>query len=317
MNMKLLAGGGLALGSVAALAGAATLFNKVIPRKDGIRVDMDEMADAAKWEEYHKIITPSKEAFLAREHETVELTAKDGIRLVGNYFPCDNPTNKVVLVSHGYSSTGIGEFAALSHFYLERGFDCLVLDLRAHGESEGDYVGFGILDRYDCMAWIRYLIDRCGKDVQIVLQGTSMGASTSLMVTGFADLPEQVKCVVADCAFTSPYDVFAHVLKRDYHLPPFPVMNLSDAMCEKKAGYRFRDYSTLLAMRTNDRPVLFIHGSEDNFVPTWMSRDNYVACRAPKDLLIVKGAGHGASYYENPALYEKHLAAFLDKWVQS
>lgn len=316
MDIKLLVGGGLALGALGAYAGAAKLFNSVIPRQDGVKVDMSEMADMAKWEEYRKIITPRKEAFLARPHAEVELVARDGVRLKANYFPCDNPTNKVVLVSHGYTSTGLGEFASLSQFYLANGYDCLVPDLRAHGESEGDYVGFGILDRYDCLGWIHYLIDRCGEDVQIVLQGTSMGASTSLMVTGFASLPENVKCVVADCAFTSPYDVFAHILKRDYHLPPFPVMNISDAMCEKKAGYRFKDYSTLLAMNVNDRPVLFIHGAEDKFVPTRMSRENYDACRAPKELLIVPGAGHGASYYENSALYEKHLGAFLAKYVQ-
>lgn len=316
MSMKFLIGGGLALGSVAALAGAAKLFNSVIPRQDGVRVDMSEMADMAKWEEYRKVITPRKEAFLAREHEDVELTARDGIRLHATYFPCDEPSDKFVLVCHGYTSTGVGEFAAMSQYYLRNGYNCLVLDLRAHGESEGDYYGFGILDRFDCMAWIHYLIERFGKDIQIVLQGTSMGASTILMVSGASNLPENVRCIVADCAFTSPYDVFAHILSRDYHLPAFPIMNITDQMCKSRAGYQFRDYSTLIAMRNNTRPVLFVHGSEDTFVPVWMSRENYQACRAPKELLIVPGAGHGASYFENSALYEETLDGFLGKWVQ-
>ncbi len=314
---KLLIGSGIVAGAAAtaAFAGAMKLFNSVIPRQDGVKVDISEMADMEQWEEYKKFIDPRKEALLAREYEKVEIFARDGIRLRGYYFPCDMPSSRFLIGLHGYTSKGLSDYAAPSKFYLEHGYNLLIVDLRAHGESEGDYVGFGILDRHDCMEWIRYIIGRFGRESQIVLHGDSMGATTALMTTGFADLPENVKCVVADCAFTSPYDVFAHILKRDYKLPPFPVMNISDMMCEKKAGYRFRDYSTLLAMHVNDRPVFFVHGSKDNFVPTRMSRENYDACHAPKELLIIENAGHGASYYENPELFEERLAAFLEKYV--
>ena len=316
MDLRLIAGGGLAIGTAAAVAGAAKLFYRVIPRQDGMKVDISEMADAAQWEEYKKIITPRREELTAREHEEVSLISGDGLRLRANYFPCETPGKKVVLACHGYTSKGISDFAALSSFYLSRGYDCLIPDMRAHGESEGDYIGFGILDRFDCLDWIRWIVARCGSDVQIVLHGVSMGAATVLMVTGLAGLPENVKCITADCAFTSPYDVFAHILKRDYHLPPFPVMNITDMMCRQKAGYGFRDTSTLLAMQTNTIPILFVHGSKDNFVPTRMSYENYEACKAPKQLLIVEGAGHAASYYEDPERYEAVVDAFLSNWVK-
>ena len=319
MNTKFLVGsiaGGVAVtGAVASFIGAKTLFERVIPRQDEVKVDISEMADMQKWEEYKKIIHPRKEWLLSHELEEITITARDGIKLHAYYLKADKPSDRIVIGLHGYTSKGLSDFAAHSYFYNQQGFDCLIPDHRAHSESEGDYIGFGILDRFDCLAWINYIIENMGSDKRILLHGTSMGATTALMTLGFEDLPENVKGVISDCAFTSPHDVFAHILKRDYHLPEFPVMNINSAMCRKKAGYGFKDYSTLTALSHTDRPVLFIHGEDDNFVPVYMSRQNSDACASPHELLIIKNAGHGASYYEDMQTYESAEKKFIEKYI--
>ncbi|MGN1481170.1 alpha/beta hydrolase [Porcipelethomonas sp.] len=307
--------GGIAAAGCAAAVGAATLFKRVIPRQDEVRVDLNEMADMAKWEEYKKIIHPNKEWLMQRNMEEVTIRSRDGLTLHGYYFASDNPTDKLVIAFHGYTSCGLNDCSSISAFLLKQGFDCLIVDNRSHGKSDGKYIGFGILDRYDCMSWIKYVNNRFEGKKQILLFGISMGGATVLMASGFPDLPDNVKAVIADCAFTSPYDVFAHILKRDYKMLPFPVMNINDALCRRKAGYGFKDYSTLTAMQTNKCPTLFIHGKDDNFVPTWMSEKNYEVCAAPKELLIVENAGHAASYYENVPLYEKKVSEFLGKYM--
>lgn len=308
-------GGGFLAGTAAAYGGANVLFNRVIPRQDQLRVDLSEMADMEQWEEYKKIIHPKKEWLLQQNLEQISIKAKDGIKLNGYYFASEKPSDKIVICCHGYTSKGLSDFAALSQFYHNLGFDCMILDLRAHGESEGDYVGFGILDRFDCLEWIKYINKRFDNKKKILLHGISMGAATVLMTSGFDELPENVKGIVSDCAFTSPYDVFAHILKRDYKLPPFPIMNINDKMCREKAGYGFQDYSTLTALKNTKCPVLFIHGEEDNFVPTWMSEKNYQTCNTQKKLLMVKNAGHGASYYENQSQYESAVSEFVQEFM--
>lgn len=82
-------------------------------------------------------------------------------------------------------------------------------------------------------------------------------------------------------------------------------MNINDVMCRKTAGYSFKEYSTLEAMKTNKIPVLFIHGSNDKFVPPYMSKQNFEAAVCEKQILIVENAGHGSSYFENKPLYEE------------
>ena len=305
----------LAAGAVC-VGGAYKLFNTVIPRQDGVKVDISEMADMARWEEYKKLIAPRSEWVRSQELEHIWITARDGIKLRGWYLPCDKPTDKLAIILHGYTSKGL-DSASHAYFFNRMGFDCIMPDHRAHGESDGDYIGFGILDRFDCCSWIEYVRERFGEDKKILLHGTSMGATTALMAAGMPEAHDSVKAVISDCAFTSPHDVFAHILKRDYHLPKFPIMNINSVICRMKAGYGFKDYSTLEAVKNIKCPVLFIHGGEDKFVPTSMTFSNYEACTAPKDLLIVENAGHGASCYENMEQYENAEKKLIKRCFQN
>lgn len=305
-------GGVSLLGAAGSFYGAKKLYNKTIPRQTESRVAVSEMADMEKWEEYKKLIHERKDWLSARESEHITIKSRDGLTLHADLYPADGDADTLVICSHGYTSNGWDSCSSVGSFFVKKGFDLLLVDNRAHGRSEGDYVGFGILDRYDMLKWIEYINKRYDSERKLLLYGVSMGAATVVMTAGF-ELPENVKAVISDCAFTSPYDVFAHILRRDYHMPEFPIMNINDSMCRKTAGYGFSDYSTLEAVKTTKLPILFIHGENDSFVPTRMSHENYEACAAPKELLIVKNAGHAASYYEDAELYEKTVSEFLEK----
>lgn len=304
-----------ALGAAGAAAGAVTLFNKVIPRQDGVKVNMDEMADAQKWEEYKKIIAPKKEYLLLQPSQEMTIKSRDGLILHGIYFPAKEPSNRVAICFHGYTSSAMSN-ASFASFLHKQGINCLLVDNRGHGESEGQYIGFGVLDRYDCLGWLDFMNKQFDGNARFMLYGVSMGASTALMAIGMDECPYNVELVVADCGFTSPYDVFTHVLKKDYKLPEFPIMKINDVICRKKAGYGFKDCSTVDTLKKAKCPVLFIHGKNDNFVPVWMSGKNYEVCSSDKDILLVENAGHGASYFENAELYESKVREFLDKYFK-
>lgn len=303
-------GGVAALGVAGSYGVANILFKKVIPRQDGVKVDLNEMGDGGKWQEYMKVIQPNKEYLLSLPCEHLKIKSKDGLTLCGDYYKAENSSDKLVICFHGYTS-GRMSSCSFAAFMLKEGYDCLLVDNRAHGDSEGEYIGFGILDRFDCMSWINYVNEKYDKK-EILLYGVSMGGTTVIMASADKNLPDNVKAVIADCAFTSPFDVFSHVLKKDYKLPAFPTMEINNKICRKKAGYGFKDYSTLDAVKETKCPILFIHGEEDNFVPVWMSDRNYEECLTKKALVKIKGAGHGASYYENGEEYRKAVKDFLD-----
>jgi len=307
--------GGLALlGAGGYTYGAYALYKKTIPRQTESRVSRDEVGDADKWEGYIKLIHENKDWLGAKENEHITIKSRDDLTLHADMYFSGSDTDTIVLMSHGYTSTGWDSCSTIGAYFVKKGYDALIVDNRAHGKSEGDYVGFGILDRYDLQKWIDYINERFDGKKNILLYGVSMGGATVLMTAGFGEL-KNVKAIIADCAFTSPYEVFGHIMERDYHMPKKLVMGINSKITRKKAGYGFNDYSTLDALKNTSIPILFVHGSEDTFVPTDMSRENYEAYNGPKQLLIMENAGHAASYYENAELYEKTIEEFLGKYV--
>ncbi len=299
--------GAAALLLLADIATAAVMFMSAIPRKRLKCGPLDHAPGGGEDERlsiWRRTEREAREWAVTVPSEDVQITSGDGLRLRATWLPAENARRTVVCV-HGYLSNGYNDFGALMKFYHDAGFNILLVDQRSHGRSEGKYIGFGALERYDCRRWIEFLNGRGICD--IYLHGVSMGASTVLMAAGL-ELPQNVRGIIADCGFTSAWDEFSDVFNKIYHLPDFPVLYTASLICKIFAGYGFRDVSTLDAMRTQKRPVLLIHGDSDNFVPTRMSRENYDACVAPKRLLITKGAAHGESCFAEPERLKAAIA---------
>lgn len=248
----------------------------------------------------------------AQSFETVAIQSRDNLRLVGHYLPCPEAERTVLLV-HGWRGSWERDMCPFGPFLQEQRCNLLFVEQRGHGASQGKYLGFGVLERYDCLAWIHYLQKREPEGLPIYLLGCSQGAATVLMASGF-DLPEQVRGIVADCGFISPEEQIATTLKDWWHMPKQPFLFVADLICRHRAGYSYRDYSTLEAMKTNRTPVLFVHGREDRFVPVSNTLRNYHACQAEKDLLLVKGARHIQSYLLGGDQYREKLRAMFQKY---
>ena len=126
-------------------------------------------------------------------------------------------------------------------------------------------------------------------------------------------MPKNVSGIIADCGFTSVYEIFEYVLKRDYHLPKFPIIYLTNIISRLRAGYGYKDIDTSAEIARSNIPILFIHGENDEFVPLWMTMENYSYCRADKELFIVKESEHAESHYIDKKGYEKRVLAFMEK----
>ena len=307
-------GVGIACAGGLVAAGAAEtmyFYGRTMKRKKA-RVERTVKMAGTDWSQYSEILAERKAYMLEQPHEDVYQTAFDGLKLHAAYFPAinENSTKKrVVICFHGYTSQGLKDFIGLTDYYFKQGYAMLHPDARAHGDSEGKYIGFGCLDRKDALGWVNWVIEKCGEDVEIILHGISMGGATVLMASGL-DLPPQVKGIVSDCAFTSPKEVFTHVLKTMYHIPSFPIMQGAELMNKKLAGYGMDECNAKREVAKAKVPILFVHGSKDTFVPVNMCHEIYDCCASPKKKLIVEGAAHAESYFKNMTIYEKTLDEF-------
>ena len=303
--------GAAALGAGVSYCTAKILIDAALDRRKPRIMQKAESVFAGRAPE-KEILQQAKEAserLAAAEHETVTVTARDGETLVGHWIPVENP-QRIILAMHGWRSSWNRDFSMISPFWRENGCSVLYAEQRGQNNSGGAAMGFGLIERFDCLDWIEFLRAREGDTLPIYLAGLSMGATTVLMAAG-EELPPAVHGVMADCGFTSPQAIMKHVLNKNLHLSYAPMRRMAEMMFRQKTAVDINEYSTLDAMKTTRLPILFIHGSDDHFVPVWMTFENYRACGSPKTLLIVPGADHGLSYLKEKERYE---AAVLDFW---
>ena len=239
----------------------------------------------------------------------VETESHDGLRLVGHWLEAEHP-KRIIIAFHGWRGNWSRDFGLISKFWLENGCSVLFPEQRGQGESGGAYMGFGMLERRDCLGWVQW-VNENHPGLPIYLAGISMGATTVLMAGGM-DLPPNVRGILADCGFTSAYDIWKHVAETNLHLRYGLYAAAANDLCRKKIALDARDYSTLDAMAECEVPVLFVHGTDDSFVPITMTFENYKACAGPKQLLVVPGAEHAMSFLTDRPAYEKTLLEFWE-----
>ncbi|MBP3305608.1 MAG: alpha/beta hydrolase [Oscillospiraceae bacterium] len=241
--------------------------------------------------------------------ETVVIRSHDGEKLVGHWYP-HGCAERVIIAMHGWRSSWAGDFGIIAPFWRENRCSVLFPEQRGQGESGGAYMGFGLIERYDCLDWIRWVNGKTGGKLPIYLGGVSMGAATVLMAAGL-ELPENVRGIVADCGYTSPNDIWKHVMNHNLHLPYGSLTrSVVGRACRRRLQMGPKDCSCADALKHCRVPVLFVHGADDHFVPVEMTYENYKACAAPKRLFIVPGAEHGMSYLVNRQGYEAALRNF-------
>lgn len=253
-----------------------------------------------------------------RKHEnnpdiqTVYMDSFDGTRLLGHWYPCEDAVRSIICM-HGWHGSWLKDFGDIIDFLHESRCNILLADERAQNGSDGKYMGFALLERYDCLEWIKWVTAQTSEDLPLYIYGVSMGSATVMMTAGL-DLPDNVKGVIADCGFTSPQDIWKHLTYKNMHLPYSRMLGL---MTEAKYAVRTKttgtSHSTIDALKNCDIPVLFVHGGDDDFVPVEMTIRNYEAFEGDKEILIIEGAGHAVNYRTDPESYE---AAVKRLWAK-
>ncbi len=237
----------------------------------------------------------------------------DGLTLNAIQYTLNEPSDKWIIMVHGYTSSN-NEMLNRAHHYGKEGYNVLMPNNRSHGNSEGTYIGMGWLDRLDIIDWIDKIIAE-NPNAEIVLYGISMGGATVLNVAG-EELPSNVVAVIEDCGYTSAWAMFENQLDYRFSLPSFPVLDLAYIVANTRIGYDLKDADVLSQVKNIDLPVLFIHGNIDNYVPEYMVYELYDSTPTTnKELLIIENANHAESDYVNPELYYSTIFRFLDKHV--
>lgn len=238
----------------------------------------------------------------------------EGRQLHAVFAAASTPTDKTAVLVHGYEGNAI-RMLMIGYLYNNKlGYNIFLPDLQDHGLSGGPAIQMGWKDRLDVLQWMNIANRLYGGNTQMVVHGISMGAATTMMLSGEPQQPF-VKCFVEDCGYTSVWDEFSFQLKDMFGLPQFPLMYTTSWLCNAKYGWNFREASSLNQVRKCSLPMFFIHGDDDTYVPTWMVYPLYEAKSNPKELWIVPGATHAMSYKDYPQEYTERVKKFVEKYI--
>lgn len=222
------------------------------------------------------------------------------------------PTDKWVIILHGYTSdpNGVKAFAKEYH---DMGFNCILPSLRGHCNDENRYCSMGYYDKFIAIAWIKHILS-LNKDARIIIHGVSMGAATTMLTTG-ESLPDNVKAAVSDCGYASCYEEYKYMIKNRFHIPTFPILDATNLISIAVDKFNFKKAAPVEAVKSSKTPTLFIHGSNDDFVPSFMLDEVYSACSAEKEKLLIDGAGHSESYIVEPEKYWNTVKEFINRYL--
>ena len=230
------------------------------------------------------------------------------------YVPAKNPAEAegTAIVIHGYGDNHFVFLYLVRMYRDDLNYNVLFPDLQYHGYSEGDHIQMGWFDRLDIEKWIPLAHD-VFKDDFMVLHGVSMGGATVMMTSG-DELPPYVRAFVEDCGYSSVVMQFNNNRKQSFAFIPPDVLQSASLVSKKKYGWGFWEASSLKQLAKCERPMLFIHGDADDFVPTFHAYKNYEAkTKGYKELWIAPGAVHANSFAKHPEEYKQRVRDFLAK----
>ena len=260
------------------------------------------------YEPYWDIMRHWAEECRNTPHEVFHITSFDGLNLYGKYYECA-PGAPIELMFHGYRGSAERDLSGGMYRCFQLGHNALIVDQRCAGRSDGNVITFGIFEHRDCLRWVDFMVSHFGPDVKIILTGISMGASTVLIASD-KGLPQNVVGILADCGFHSAKDVVCSVAN-SMHLPSrliYPFIKLSARLF---GHFDLEEFTAEESLKNCRIPVLFFHGEDDDYVPSYMSQRNYNACSSRKKVILIPGAGHGLSFPVAPQRYLDEMADFF------
>lgn len=304
------AGRFLAGASAAVLASAAWGYHVAFARSRRRQSPARCVPERESFAPYREEMLENIGKTLAHPYEWMKIRGGDGTELVGKFYR-GRPGAPLILFFHGYRSTAERDGSGGFQLCRERGWHALFADQRAHGESGGRTITFGVREREDCLAWAEEMTRRMGPETPIFLWGISMGAAAVLMASEL-ELPETVRGIVADCGYDTPEEILKETLRR-HRWPVEPLYHMAALGARIFGGFSLREASALEAVGRARVPILLIHGEADRTVPCRMAHALRDACASPVTLVTVPGADHGISWYVDMPAYQEALERFLEE----
>ncbi len=246
--------------------------------------------------------------------QSVTIKSHDGLLLKGQICQAENE-KRIILALHGYKSSPEKDFKYIAEDLINNGCTIIFIDSRAHGESQGELITFGIKERHDCFSWIKYINENISSKLPLYIYGVSMGGTTALMTSGMK-LPSCVHGIISDSAFSSIDEIVKYKIdkKTNNKVLTQKVFNNLDDYLNKTFHFSLYDYSIEEAFKSNSRPLLLFHGEDDKTVPVSMCNQIKISSKTDTTVHIFGDCKHCEAQGKRRKVYLSKINAFFSKY---
>jgi fermentation-respiration switch protein FrsA (DUF1100 family) len=238
------------------------------------------------------------------------IPSRYGYNLYAEYIPVQGAAKGTMIFSHGVTVSRITSIKYMRIFH-EEGYHCLIYDHRRHGNSGGRFTTYGYFEKYDLQTVVDWLEENKGFNGKLGIHGESMGAAITILYAGMGG---KADFYISDCAYSTILDQLLYRMKIEYNINLNIVMTLVGLIVTLRAGFRLADVNCLEAVKDVEKPILFIHGCEDDYVPTDMSAKMHEVKPEPKDLYLVPEAAHAKALATDPEKYRQVVFDFIKRY---
>lgn len=283
-------------------------FNTAFYAKPNRIDDIHDVPNTDQYKPYYNEMISLIDKLNQEPFEAVSTVSVDGLTLRGRLYMRDENA-PIEIAFNGYRTTGVHDAGGIFQLARKAGHNILIVDQRATGKSDGTVISFGIKERFDVLSWVNYINQRFGTKMKIILIGGSLGGATVLMASNL-DLPSNVVAIIADSAYTSPKEIIIKVIKSMY-LPANFIYTFVKFAAKLLGHFNLEEATASDSVMHTNKPILFIHGGSDHYVPCEMAKENFQKCNSKnKQLLIIPDAPHDISLLTDWNTYQNTVFNF-------
>jgi pimeloyl-ACP methyl ester carboxylesterase len=252
-------------------------------------------------------------AAFASKWEEFDITVEDTIRLKGWFvFGSGDRHRGTIVLLHGIASTRIAMLSVAKTF-VQNGFNCILYDARANGESGGINCTFGYFEKRDLSAYLDSASVRYPGCGPFGVFGNSFGAATAIQALASE---KRLRCGIAESPFATLREVIHDYFRQMFYVPLDFIPDAALVNTERIAGFRVDDVTPEADARRITQPTMIIHGALDHKVSPHYGRrvfDNLAS--EHKEWYLIDRAGHDDVAAGGGAEYEHRILDFFGRFL--
>ncbi|PCK08213.1 MAG: alpha/beta hydrolase [Alteromonadaceae bacterium] len=236
-------------------------------------------------------------------------SSQSGASLAGWHIDANTEQGVVVLL-HGVRASRTSMFQRAQMLY-ESGYSSVLIDFQAHGESTGDRMTIGYLEKYDVLAAIEYATTHHVNEPVAVI-GMSLGGASTLLAA-----PQNIDALIIESAYPDIRAAVHNRVKAKLGFLSWIPAEILLAQLKPRLGFNISELSAIENIDALNCPIFIISGSDDMHTTETETRQIYSRANEPKQLWIVKGAAHEDIYKKTPTQYKERVLGFLYRHMKN